>query len=141
MPIKFALPITVITSLICSFNTWAQQSNPVEIKTKQVSNRVYMLVGQGGNIGLITAADQMLALSDAETKIIPGHGPLASAEDLKRYRDMLATVYGRLLAFKNQGMSADEVLFEEPLAEFEDQWGGGIFDADQWIEIVYPAVY
>lgn len=298
MPIKFALSVVFAVTLVCSFDTWAQQSNPVEIKARQVSNNVYMLTGQGGNIGLITGADgsfmiddqfapltprildavesvggesprfllnthfhgdhtggninlgktgtvilshhavrqrlqngyfipafgakaspanakalpiltytdhmhlhindetvriihvpnahtdgdsfvlfekanvvhtgdlffngffpfidaanggsmrgviaavdRMLSLSNAETKIIPGHGPLASPQELREYRDMLATVYQRLLKYKNQGMSADEVLFEEPLAEFEEQWGGGIFDADRWIEIVYPAVY
>ena len=96
----------------------------------------------GGSMrGVIAAADQILALADADTKIIPGHGPLASRQDLQTYRDMLATVYDRVLKLKNQGMSADEILFEEPLAEFEEDWGGGTFDADKWIEIVYPAVY
>ena len=95
----------------------------------------------GGTMkGMIAGADAILALTDASSKIIPGHGPLAARRDLQAYRDMLSTAYERLLKLKNQGMSADEILFEEPLADLEQVWGGGTFDADKWIEIVYPAV-
>jgi glyoxylase-like metal-dependent hydrolase (beta-lactamase superfamily II) len=96
----------------------------------------------GGSVrGVIAGADNMLALTDADSKIIPGHGALASREDLQRYRDMLATAYERLLALKNQGVSAEDAVAKAPLADLEADWGGGIFSADKWIGIIYPAVY
>ena len=49
----------------------------------------------GGSVaGMIAAADRMLAMAGESTRIIPGHGPLATKADLKAYRDMLATVLG-----------------------------------------------
>jgi glyoxylase-like metal-dependent hydrolase (beta-lactamase superfamily II) len=96
----------------------------------------------GGSVsGVIAGADAMLALTDADSQIIPGHGPLAKRSDLQAYRDMLATAYERLLALKNQGMSVEDAVAEAPLKDLEAGWGGGIFSADKWIDIVYPAVY
>jgi glyoxylase-like metal-dependent hydrolase (beta-lactamase superfamily II) len=48
----------------------------------------------GSADGVIAAVDRALALATDRTKIIPGHGPLASKGDLQAYRDMLATVAG-----------------------------------------------
>src|SRR2546429_1094707 len=46
----------------------------------------------GGRIdGMIEAADRLLNLADADTKIVPGHGPLGTKADYAKYRDMLAT--------------------------------------------------
>jgi len=91
--------------------------------------------------GVIAGADAMLALTNGDSQIISGHGPLASREDLQRYRDMLATAYERLLALKNQGVSVEDAVASAPLKDLEADWGGGIFSADKWIGIVYSAVY
>ena len=96
----------------------------------------------GGSVrGMIDAADTMLARTDDASQIIPGHGPLASRADLQAYRDMLATAYERLLELKNQGNSVQDAIAAEPLKDLEASWGGGIFDASRWIEIIYPGVY
>jgi cyclase len=96
----------------------------------------------GGSVrGVIAGADMMLALTDADSQIIPGHGPLASREDLQAYRDMLATAYERLLKLKNQGVSVEDAITKAPLKDLEADWSGGIFTADKWIGIVYSAVY
>jgi cyclase len=96
----------------------------------------------GGSVkGVIAGADAMLALTDADSKIIPGHGPLGSRENLQAYRDMLTTAYERLLKLKNQGMSVEDAIAKTPLKDLEADWGNGIFTADKWIGIVYPAVY
>ena len=44
----------------------------------------------GGSVeGYIAAQKRILALADEQTKIIPGHGPLASRKDLQAAVDML----------------------------------------------------
>ena len=98
-------------------------------------------VAHGGSVkGVIAGVDSILALTDGDSKIIPGHGPLANRADLTRYRDMLAIAYERLLKLKNQGVSAEEAVLQAPLEDLEADWGGGIFTADKWIGVVYPAV-
>ena len=96
----------------------------------------------GGSVkGVIAGVDVLLAHTDSDSKIIPGHGPLADRADLQRYRDMLAIAYERLLKLKNQGVSAEDAVSQAPLKDLEADWGGGIFTADKWIGVVYPAVY
>jgi len=96
----------------------------------------------GGSVkGVIAGVDAILALTDSDSKIIPGHGPLGNRSDLQAYRDMLATAYERLLKLKNTGVSAEDAVIQAPLKDLEQEWGGGIFSADKWIGIVYPAVF
>ena len=59
--------------------------------------------GSNGSInGLIAAAESVLARSDANTKIIPGHGPLANKSDMQRFHDMLVKVRGNLKTLIDQ---------------------------------------
>ncbi len=96
----------------------------------------------GGSVkGVIVGVDLILTLTDDESIIIPGHGPLANRADLQHYRDMLAIAYKRLLKLKNQGISAEDAIARTPLEDLKADWGGGIFTTDKWIEVVYPAVF
>ena len=96
----------------------------------------------GGSLkGTIAAVNEILAATDSDSKIIPGHGPLADKKQLRAYRDMLVTAYSRLLKLKNSGVSAEDAVMKKPLADLEAQWGGGIFSGEKWIGITYPAVF
>ena len=45
----------------------------------------------GGNaLHLVASLDRLLAMTNADTKIIPGHGPVATRADLQAWRDMIA---------------------------------------------------
>ena len=53
----------------------------------------------GGSInGMIAAADGYLAITNESTKIVPGHGPVATKAQLAEYRAMLATARDRMAA-------------------------------------------
>lgn len=95
--------------------------------------------GSGGHIsGMIEAVDVILARSDGDTRIITGHGgPVIGADRLGEYRDMLATVHGRLEALIEAGKSLEEVQDAAPTAEFDDQWGQGFLPPARWIELNY----
>ena len=95
----------------------------------------------GGNLkGMIAATDYVLGQANADTKIIPGHGPVGNIADLKAYRDMLATAHKALLALKQQGLTAEQAIDKKPLALLDEAWGKGFLATDKWIKIVYPAV-
>jgi cyclase len=98
-------------------------------------------VQHGGSLkGMIKAVDSILALADADTKIIAGHGPLGDRAQLTSYRDMLQTSYERLKALKADGKTAKEAAAAKPLADLEETWGNGIFKSDRWIELIYSGV-
>jgi len=98
-------------------------------------------VSHGGSLkGMIQGVREILLLSDENTKIIPGHGPLGNREELQNYLQMLETAYGRLRKLKAEGKSVQEAMAAQPLKDLEETWGDGLFTSDKWIEIIYSGV-
>jgi glyoxylase-like metal-dependent hydrolase (beta-lactamase superfamily II) len=92
---------------------------------------------EGSLDGIINAAQMVLARSNAETRIIPGHGELASPDDLRTFLDMLLTVRERLQSLFDQGMSEDEVVAAAPTAEYDADWGGGFMTGENFTRFAY----
>lgn len=91
----------------------------------------------GGDVrGVIAAADKVLAMADDNTKIIPGHGAVASKADLKAYRDMLVAIVGKVEAAVNAGKSLEVVKAMKPADGFGVN-PKGFITADRFIEMVY----
>jgi cyclase len=98
-------------------------------------------ISSGGRLdGIIKSADMVLALADDKTKIIPGHGPLATKADLARFRAMLATVRERVTAAKAAGKTAEEWAASKPLADLDADWGKGFLPLDKFTQIVFGAM-
>ncbi len=98
-------------------------------------------VSTGGSlIGMIRAAEQALAMTNAETRFIPGHGPLATRADLVRYRDMLVATRERVGKMIARHRTLKQVLDAKPLADLDAQWGSGNIKADQFLTIVYGSL-
>lgn len=78
----------------------------------------------GGRIsGMAAAASALLKVGDDQTKIIPGHGPMATKENVKASAEMLHTVQTRLEAMAKQGKTLDEVIAAAPTKDLDDKWG------------------
>ena len=91
----------------------------------------------GGSLdGMIAAADQLLALVNDSTRIVPGHGPVIGRETLATHRRMLVTLRDAIGSQVRQGRSLDQVLAARPAAEFESLLGGPR-RADQFVRLVY----
>jgi len=98
-------------------------------------------VNHGGSLkGTIKAVDKILSMTDNNTKIIAGHGPLGDKTQLMEYRQMLGTAYERLRKLKADGKTAQEAAAAKPLADLEETWGDGMFTGDRWIELIYTGV-
>jgi glyoxylase-like metal-dependent hydrolase (beta-lactamase superfamily II) len=98
-------------------------------------------VGSNGSIdGFIASADAVLSRSDANTKIIPGHGALANRADMQRFHDMLVAVRGKIQALIDQGMSEDEVFAAGPTAEFDAAWGRGFMTPENFTRFAYQSL-
>jgi len=95
----------------------------------------------GGSIhGMIGAADAVLALCDAETRIIPGHGSVSGRDDLRDFRDMLVTVRDRIQAHVDDGKSLPEIVAARPTQDLDGRWGGGFMEPDQWVALVHAGM-
>jgi cyclase len=93
--------------------------------------------GSGGTPeGVIAAYDRVLALAGEKTRLIPGHGPLASRADLQTQRDMLATVLARLQSLRRAGRSDSEIRAAKPSAEFDARYGGGFIKPEGFVQMM-----
>ena len=92
----------------------------------------------GGTLeGLISTTEIVLSIVDNDTQIIPGHGPLATKADLKKYQSMLLTVQDKMQPALASGKSRDEVLAENPLESVGKIWGNGFMKTDVFTGILY----
>jgi glyoxylase-like metal-dependent hydrolase (beta-lactamase superfamily II) len=94
----------------------------------------------GGHVrGVIAAADKALAIADDQTKIIPGHGAVASKADLQQYRNMVAEIVAKVEA----GIKADKTLEQIKAERPADGYGvkaDGFITADRFVETVFNMV-
>jgi cyclase len=103
-------------------------------------NKLYPFIdtSSGGSVaGVLAASDRVLRIVSDKTKIIPGHGPLASKADLKAYRDMLASVSGRVASDVKRGKKLQDVVASKPTAKYDEVWGKGFLPPDKFVEMLY----
>ena len=95
----------------------------------------------GGRMeGMVAAAGEALKTVDAQTQIVPGHGPLGDRAALDRYRTMLATIRDRVGALKASGKSVADAQAAKPTASFDAEWGGGFMGPDASVALVYSTM-
>lgn len=87
----------------------------------------------GSTDGMIDALWNIAGMIDEDTIIIPGHGQLATRQDLLDYRDMLVTIRGRLQTAISNGRSADDVV-RNNLAQGYAEPGAG---TERWLRAAY----
>jgi glyoxylase-like metal-dependent hydrolase (beta-lactamase superfamily II) len=81
-------------------------------------------VATGGWIGGLTDATKaLLDVSDGQTRIIPGTGPVQTRADLEAQHQMLSTMKDRLIGLMKKGMGTDDLLSAPPTTEFDAKWG------------------
>jgi cyclase len=90
----------------------------------------------GSAEGIIAACDQALRFTTGKTQVIPGHGALSNAAELKAYRDMLAAVSGKVKALVAQGKKLDEIVAAKPSADYDEKWGKGFIKPDQFAQML-----
>ena len=95
----------------------------------------------GGNIrGMIAAADVYLKLTNARTKIVPGHGPVADKAALLAFRAMLVTARDRMAKLVKDGKTEDEAVAAKPFADLDAKWAPNELVAGNFIRVVYRSL-
>ena len=97
-------------------------------------------LASGGDVeGYTKNVGDVLEKLPAGAKIIPGHGPLATADDLKRFHNMLVTttdiVRKKIAAGKTLAQIKTEGLPEE-----WKTWGTGFIKQDRWLETIFTGL-
>lgn len=106
-------------------------------------NGIYPFIdaSSGGKIdGMIKAAETILSMCNKDTKIIPGHGPLAAPRQLKKYIAMLKEAKATISQLKASGKTRKQIVAANPLTSLNETWGGGFLSPDQFVGIVFDSL-
>lgn len=83
-------------------------------------------LSSGGSVhGVIGAADKAYAMSNAQTKIIPGHGQVTDRNRIKAWRDAIHAARERIQQEIRAGKTIEQVLALKVTAAYEKDWPGG----------------
>ena len=138
LALRYYPPAHTDTDILIHFT----QANVVHVGDT-LFNGMYPLIDYStkGNIaGMIAAAGRSLSLCDAQTKVIPGHGPMADRALLEQYRDMLVTVRDRVAKLKQSGRTLEESVAEKPTRDLDEKWGKGHITNDFFVKLVYTTL-
>jgi ribosomal protein L30/L7E len=95
----------------------------------------------GGSInGIINTVNNYLAITNAQTKYVPGHGPLSTRADIARYRDMLTAVRYLVRAEIQANKTEDEAVAAKPLAPIGKILGSTQQLDDNMVRMVYRSL-
>jgi cyclase len=95
----------------------------------------------GGNIkGMIAASDAYLKLTNAKSRIVPGHGPVADKAALTEYRAMLVTARDRMDKLVKDGKSEADVIAAKPFADLDKKWAPTELASTNFIRVVYHSL-
>jgi len=94
----------------------------------------------GGNVeGLIKNIGEIIAKIPEGAKLIPGHGPISTVDDLKSYHRMLQ----QTTDIVRQKIAAGKTLAQiksEGLPDEWKPWGTGFIKTDLWVETIYRSL-
>ena len=92
----------------------------------------------GGTVkGYLAGMQKLIRMAGEDTVIIPGHGEIASRDDLQAAIDMLKDAQSRVEALVLEGMTADEVVAANPLADYHDTWNWGFITTERMTRTIY----
>ncbi len=92
----------------------------------------------GGDIrGMVRGTDQFLKLSNDDTKVVVGHGPLANKSNIADYNAMAKTARDRVEKLFNDGKSEADVVSENPLKDLNATWAADDQAAVNFLKQVY----
>ena len=93
-------------------------------------------IDSGGDVdGYTRTVGEVLAKLPAGAKIIPGHGPLATADDLKKFHAMLVATTKIVRDQMNAGKTLDQIK-AEGLPDEWTSWSWNFVNTDRWISTI-----
>jgi glyoxylase-like metal-dependent hydrolase (beta-lactamase superfamily II) len=134
--------LTHIANAHTDGDTWVYFADANVLCTGDTANnlRRYQNIDymNGGDVrGMIRALDTYIKASNDQTRIVVGHGALATRADLMVFREMLVTSHDRIKKLFDEGKTEAEVIAAKPLADLDATWGNNPAHAEGHTRNVY----
>ncbi|WP_119718617.1 MBL fold metallo-hydrolase [Cognatilysobacter tabacisoli] len=95
----------------------------------------------GGSIdGFLAAIRAGVEMSDADTLVVPGHGPVSNRAELAAYGDMLQGYRDAIAAMKRDGKTLQQVIAAKPTAATDEKLGKAFIKPDQLVTSIYNSL-
>ncbi len=97
-------------------------------------------VDSGGSInGMIDALDKVVAQLPPDVKVIPGHGPVSSLDEVRAFTKMLKDTRAAVQAALNQGKTLEQMKHENILDPWK-KYAGDFISEDAFLETLYNSL-
>jgi glyoxylase-like metal-dependent hydrolase (beta-lactamase superfamily II) len=94
-------------------------------------------ISSGGGInGFINTLEKILSITDENTKIIPGHGDVASKTDVKKLRDTLADIRDQVAAALKKGKKVEDITGLGITDKYDGELGKGFVKGKDFVLMV-----
>jgi glyoxylase-like metal-dependent hydrolase (beta-lactamase superfamily II) len=94
----------------------------------------YIDASRGGGInGFIAYLDKLLPVMDEHSKVIPGHGELATKADVKVFRDKLTDIRDQVAAALKKGKKVEDIPALGITDKYDAEWGKGFLKGKDYI--------
>jgi cyclase len=98
-------------------------------------------VDSDGDIdGIIAAGYRVLSMATPDSQISPGHGPLATADDLNEWLKIMRITRESMQELIDEGLSEDEAVAARPTAQFDESHGGGFMNPETYNRLLYQSL-
>ena len=96
-------------------------------------------LASGGSVqGLVRNIGKLVYMIPSDSKIIPGHGPVASVQDLMDYHSMLLETTTIVRKHMKEGKTLEQIKAAGFPAKYKDA-GSGFINQDRWIETIHKS--
>jgi glyoxylase-like metal-dependent hydrolase (beta-lactamase superfamily II) len=93
-------------------------------------------LNSGGSVrGMVAALDELIPQIPADAKIIPGHGPVSTLADVKKFRGTLDEIVALVAKNLKSGKTVEQMEKENLLAPYA-AWQGGFLKPEQFLATV-----
>ena len=103
-------------------------------------NGIYPFIDldSGGSVdGYIAAMEKLASLADTDTKIIAGHGPLATKQDVEKSIAVVKEAKSRIARLVAEKKTLEEVQQMDPLADLNEKWSWSFITGERFTQILY----
>jgi glyoxylase-like metal-dependent hydrolase (beta-lactamase superfamily II) len=94
-------------------------------------------ISSGGGVnGFINTLDKILLLIDDNTKVIPGHGEVATKADVKKVRDTIADIRDQVAAALKKGKKIEDMASLGITDKYDAEYGKGFVKGKDFVLMV-----
>ena len=98
-------------------------------------------ISSGGSvIGMIDNLDRVIAMINDDTKVIPGHGELATRADMVKFRDILKEIADGVQKGIDDGKSLADIQSSDIASKYDQDWGQGFIKGKDFMVFTYESL-